>query len=170
MKTSFVPALLIAVTCTGCAYLGKVYQDPPAAEPAIAADPSKPNSPANTSEAIARNNVILQQIAKSRLGPAEIQSDLDGGVTIVRTRENVVSAPTGPVDDTAIVAQVRQALQADPEVGIAGIEVKAQQGEVALTGTAASAARIGRAIATALEVPGVRKVSSDVKVSGAARP
>src|SRR5687767_5665552 len=99
MKTNLALSLLLltGLTTTGCAHLKGVFQDPPAANPSVAADPTKPNSPANTSEAIARNNLIAQ-VAKWRLGAAEIQSDLDGGVTIVRTNEAGAAAPTGPVE------------------------------------------------------------------------
>lgn len=159
---------LAGLTLAGCAHFGKVYQDPPAAEPSVAADPSKPNSPANTSEAIARNDVIAQMV-KWRLSATEIQNDLDGGVTIVRTNESLVGTPTGAVEDHVIAATVKDKLQADPEIGPAPIEVKASKGEVTLKGTADNAAKIGRAIAVALDTPGVTKVSSDVKVNGPAR-
>jgi hypothetical protein len=163
MKTYLILSFLFAgLTLAGCAHLQKGYQDPPAAVPAVAADPTKPNSPANTSEAIARNDIITQ-VATRRLGAAEIQSDLDGGVTIVRMNENVTPAPTGPVNDGVLAAAVKDKFKADPELGSAAIEVKASHGEIALNGTADSAAKIGRAISLALDVPGVTKVSSDLK-------
>src|SRR6185503_4291652 len=62
MKPTLFPVLCVLVLgATSCAHLTKKgYQEPPAAQPAIAADPSKPNSPANTSEAIETNDIVAQ--------------------------------------------------------------------------------------------------------------
>jgi hyperosmotically inducible protein len=105
------------------------------------------------------------RITEWRLGPTELQAYLDRGVTIVRTKDTVVGAPTGSTDDEVIETMVKGKLQADSETAKASIEVDANNGEVMLKGSADSAAALGRAMALALDTQGVTKVSSDVKVS-----
>ena len=112
---------------------------------------------------------VSARITEWKLGASEIQSDLDRGVTIVRTNENVVGAPTGSTDDEVIKTMVKGKLQADSEVAKASIDVDAKNGEVMLKGSADSAASVGRAIALALDTQGVTKVSSDVKVSASTK-
>jgi len=99
------------------------------------------------------------------LSAAEIQTDLDSGVTIVRTKDAVVGAPTGSTDDDVIKTMVKGKLQADSETAKASFDVDAKNGELMLKGTADSAATVGRAIALALDTQGVTKVSSDVKLN-----
>jgi len=103
------------------------------------------------------------------LGDAEIQADLDRGVTIVRTKDSVVGAPTGNTDDEVIRTMVKGKLQADSETAKAMIDVDAKKGEVTLKGSADSASQVGRAIALALNTQGVTKVSSDVKINAKAK-
>ncbi len=104
-----------------------------------------------------------------RLGAAEIQADLDSGVTIVRTKDTVVGAPTGNTSDDVIETMIKGKLQADSQTAKAMIDAKASHGDVTLTGTADSASQIGRAIALALDTQGVSKVSSEVKVNAKAK-
>jgi osmotically-inducible protein OsmY len=103
------------------------------------------------------------------LGDAELQADLDRGVAIVRTKDNIVGAPTGNTDDAVIETMVKGKLQADAETSKAMIDVKAKNGEVSLDGSADSAHAVGRSIALALDTQGVTKVSSNVKVDAKAK-
>jgi osmotically-inducible protein OsmY len=77
----------------------------------------------------------------------------------------VVGAPTGNTDDSVIITMIKGKLQADSQVSTAMIDVDAHNGDVTLKGSADSAAQVGRAIALALDTQGVKKVSSDIKVS-----
>lgn len=90
-------------------------------------------------------------------------------MTIVRTKDSVVGAPTGATDDAVLITMVKGKLQADSQVSTAMIDVEAKNGEVTLKGTADSANQVGRAIALALDTQGVAKVSSDIKVSAQAK-
>jgi osmotically-inducible protein OsmY len=108
---------------------------------------------------------VTTRITEWRLGPAEIQSDLDRGVTIVRTKDTAAGAPTGAMDDQVLETMVKGKIQADSETAKATIEVDASNGEVMLKGTADDAKAVGRAMALALDTRGVTKVSSDIKVS-----
>lgn len=103
------------------------------------------------------------------MGDAEIQADLDSGVAIVRTKDNIVGAPTGLSDDAVIETMVKGKLQADADTSKAMIDVKAHNGEVNLDGSADSAHIVGRAMALALDTQGVSKVSSNVKVRAKAK-
>lgn len=87
-------------------------------------------------------------------------------MTIVRTKDTVVGAPTGATDDEVIENMVKGKLQADEKTAKANIDVDAKSGEVQLKGSVDSADVVGRAIALALDTQGVTKVSSDLKVSG----
>jgi len=108
---------------------------------------------------------VSSRITEWHLGATDIQSDLDRGVTIVRTKENVVGAPTGSTDDEVVKTMVKGKLQADSDTAKASIDVDAKNGEVMLKGNADSAKTVGRAIALALDTQGVTKVSADVKTS-----
>ena len=108
---------------------------------------------------------ITTRITEWRLGDTEIQADLDRGVTIVRTKDTVVGAPTGNTDDEVIQTMIKGKLQADSQTAKAMIDVDAKHGEVTLKGTADSASQVGRAIALALDTQGVTKVSSEIKVN-----
>jgi hyperosmotically inducible periplasmic protein len=114
---------------------------------------------------------ITTRITEWRLAPAEIQADLDRNVTIVRTKDSIVGAPTGNTDDTVLETLVKGKLQADSQVAAAAskIEVGAKSGEVTLKGSAPSVELVGRAIALALNTEGVIKVSSDLKIEKAAQ-
>jgi len=85
----------------------------------------------------------------------------------VRTKDTVVGAPTGSTDDEVIKTMVKGKLQADSETAKGSFDVDAKNGEVMLKGTADSAAKIGRAIALALDTQGVTKVSSEMKIAAA---
>lgn len=91
-------------------------------------------------------------------------------MTIVRTKDTVVGAPTGSTDDDVVKTMVKGKLQADSETAKASFDVEAKNGEVTLKGSADSASLVGRAMALALDTQGVTKVSSDVKVSSEKQP
>jgi len=108
---------------------------------------------------------VSARITEWRLSSSDLQGDLDRGVTIVRTKDSVVGAPTGSTDDEVIKTMVKGKIQADSGMGRASIDVDAKNGEVMLKGAADSASTLGRAMALALDTQGVSKVSSDVKIS-----
>lgn len=92
-------------------------------------------------------------------------------MTIVRTKDSVVGAPTGKTEDSVLVTMVKGKLQADSQVSAVAskIDVDAHEGEVTLKGSVPSADTIGRAIALALDTAGVTKVSSELKADKAAK-
>jgi hypothetical protein len=129
----------------------------------VAADSSKSTS----ATVAATTGDITTHITEWRLAPSDIQADLDRGVTIVRTNDTIVGAPTGNTDDSVLVTMIKGKLQADSELSAIAseIDVQAHNGEVTLKGNAKSADQVGRAIALSLSTAGVTKVSSELKVS-----
>lgn len=115
---------------------------------------------------MAASGDVTTRITEWRLAPVEIQADIDRGVTIVRTKDVAVGAPTGNTDDSVLITMVKGKLQADSQVAAfaSKIEVAAANGEVTLKGDAPSADLLGRAIALALNTEGVTKVSSELKL------
>jgi hypothetical protein len=126
---------------------------------------TSPSTPAATS-----SPDISTRITEWRLGASELKSDLDRGVTIVRTKDTAVGAPAGSTDDELLETMVKGKFQADRETARGMIEVDAKNGEITLTGSADSAASLGCAMALALDTEGVTKVSSAVKVNSESRP
>jgi hypothetical protein len=112
---------------------------------------------------------ISTRITEWRLTPAQIQADIDSGTAIVRTKDNVVGAPTGNSDDAVVKTMVKGRIQADAQLSAAAsdIDVGAHNGEVTLNGKVQSADQVGRAIALALNTEGVTKVTSELKLSTA---
>ncbi len=112
---------------------------------------------------------LTTRLTEWRLSDAEIQADLDSGIAIVRTKDSIVGAPTGSTDDDLLKTMIKGKFMADHETAKAMIEVAVDTGEATLKGSADSASQIGRAIALALDTPGVTKVSSELKVNAKAR-
>jgi len=131
--------------------------------------PDTSRSSTDIASSSAMSSDVSPRITEWRLSAAEIQTDLDSGVTIVRTKDNVVGAPTGSTDDDVLKTMVKGKLQADSQTAKASFDVDAKKGEVMLKGTADSADTIGRAIALALDTQGVTKVSSDIKVTSTSK-
>lgn len=107
---------------------------------------------------------LTTRLSEWRLSDADIQADLDRGNAIVRTKDSIVGAPTGSTDDDLLKTMIKGKFMADHDTAKGKVEVAVKDGEATLTGTAASASQIGRAIALALDTPGVTKVSSELKV------
>ncbi|MES2692440.1 MAG: BON domain-containing protein [Verrucomicrobiota bacterium] len=136
---------------------------PPTSSTETFSTPVPASTTSSTSTTLASD--ISSRISEWRLNSTDIQSDLDRGATIVRTKDSIVGAPTGASDDDVVETMVKGKLQADSDVSSAKIDVDASNGEVMLKGTASKSDAIGRAIALALDTQGVTKVSSDIKVS-----
>lgn len=75
------------------------------------------------------------------------------------------SSSSAPVDDAAIVEQVRAALKADRDLRMASISVRSSNGSVTLSGSAPSAAAKDRATWVARGIDGVRTVNNRLRVA-----
>lgn len=72
--------------------------------------------------------------------------------------------PISQTDDAALMAKVRFALLGDGLMAISDIRVRSERGLVTLSGIVDKKDSADRAIRLASEVPGVRSVSSQLKV------
>ena len=75
------------------------------------------------------------------------------------------SAARPVVDDREIALRVQSALFKDKRVSGLGLGVKAADGTVELSGRADSRSQADRAVAIARAVPGVRAVTSEIRVN-----
>ena len=81
-----------------------------------------------------------------------------------RTHESWIEAPSGVAyDDSTIHARIAYAVDSDSELQGANIEIKADQGKVLLTGTAANHNQITRLNMLSWMVDGVKDV--DIQIS-----
>lgn len=122
------------------------------------------NSAGNALSNAASNVATTARMTEWRLTTNDIQADLTANREIVRTKENAAT-PTGNIDKSALESMVESRLSADTEIANLKLDVDADRnGAIKLTGKAATAEQVGRAIALALDTEGVTKVSSKVKI------
>lgn len=88
----------------------------------------------------------------------EVQVAIDGAVVGTRPRKEVAGAPSPT--DAQLREAVRERLAAHPELSRQALEIDAAGGLVTLRGRVASREQAARAIAAALEPPGVEQVVS----------
>ncbi|MBS0497875.1 MAG: BON domain-containing protein [Gammaproteobacteria bacterium] len=82
-----------------------------------------------------------------------------------KTHQSWVTPPSGPVyDDSTIFARITQAVQSDPVLQGANIEIKVQDGNVALKGAVINEDQMTRINMHAWIVDGVKKVDNQVTV------
>ena len=80
-----------------------------------------------------------------------------------RTHKSWVPPPSAPVyDDSTIFARVTQAIQSDPVLQGASIEIKVNEGHVTLTGVARNEDQITRTNMHTWIVDGVKKVDNQI--------
>ncbi len=128
------------------------------------------NSAASAIGSAANNMSTTARMAEWKLNPSDIQADLDNNKEIVRTKNPEAGAPTGTTDKSVVESMVKSRLQADSDIAALKLRVSADKhGEVTLKGKAHSADEVGRAIALALDTEGVTKVTSKLKIDGAAK-
>lgn len=75
-------------------------------------------------------------------------------------------APHAPADDLTISTKVKIELIADPRLGAMRLQASTLNGVVTLSGTVPTEADVDRARAAAKRVPGVRDVTSQLKIGG----
>ena len=69
------------------------------------------------------------------------------------------------VDDREVTLRVQAAFAKDRNVGALGLSVRATNGAVELTGRVASQSQADRAVALARAVPGVKSVTSEIRLN-----
>ena len=82
-----------------------------------------------------------------------------------KTHESWITPPSGPVyDDSTIFARITQAIQSDPVLQGANIDIKVQDGNVALKGAVGNEDQVTRINMHAWIVDGVKKVDNQVTI------
>jgi hyperosmotically inducible protein len=82
-----------------------------------------------------------------------------------KTHESWITPPSGPVyDDSTIFARITQAIQSDPVLQGAKIDIKVQDGNVALKGAVSNEDQMTRINMHAWIVDGVKKVDNQVTI------
>ncbi|MGD0814358.1 MAG: BON domain-containing protein [Verrucomicrobiota bacterium] len=89
------------------------------------------------------------------------------GKVIRRKAQDFGAAVADATADTRIEAGIKANYAVDPNLSVWRISVSSTQGHVTLSGTVSTADDIGRAMALALEVDGVRDVISTIQVKPA---
>ncbi|HKI64939.1 MAG TPA: BON domain-containing protein [Burkholderiales bacterium] len=92
------------------------------------------------------------------------------GEVVRRKAREVGEAAVDAATDTRITTEVKRKLVADSELSSLSISVNTTNGRVTLSGTAASADLVGRAMLLAMETDGVREVVSTIQVKAAKAP
>ncbi|MGH7941283.1 MAG: BON domain-containing protein [Limisphaerales bacterium] len=99
------------------------------------------------------------------LNTGEIKDELSRTGQIVRRKAlDIGQAAVNAASDARAVAEIKAKYAMDRSLSVWKISVSCNEGHVKLSGTVSSPEDIGKAIALALDAPGVRDVTSTIKV------
>jgi osmotically-inducible protein OsmY len=95
----------------------------------------------------------------------EIKADLaKTGKVVRRKAEDLGADVADAAADTRVVAAIKAKYTVDPDLSVWQISVSSTDGHVTLSGTVSTPEAIGKAVALALDVSGVRDVISTLQV------
>jgi len=120
------------------------------------------HSPAAAADLTTARTAVDDHLQQWRLTPDDIRSDLSQTGEVVRTQSARVG---GKISDARITAVIKSKYVLDRDLSALDIHVDTHDGYVTLTGTAASAALIGRAVALALDTDGVTNVTAKLAIA-----
>jgi osmotically-inducible protein OsmY len=99
------------------------------------------------------------------LNSGQIKDDLSQSGQVVRRKaQDIGQAAVSAASDARAVADIKAKYAMDSSLSVWKISVSCNQGHVKLSGTVSSPDDIAKAIALALEAPGVRDVTSTIQV------
>jgi osmotically-inducible protein OsmY len=99
------------------------------------------------------------------LNTGQIKDELSQSGQVVRRKaQDIGEAAVNAASDARAVADIKAKYAMDSSLSVWKISVSCNQGHVKLSGTVSSPDDIARAIALALEAPGVRDVTSTIQV------
>ena len=99
------------------------------------------------------------------LDTGEIENELSRTGEVVRHKaHDIGQAAVSVASDARAVADIKAKYAMDRSLSVWKISVSCNQGHVKLSGTVSSPEDVGKAIALALDAPGVRDVTSTIKV------
>ncbi|WP_051185072.1 BON domain-containing protein [Desulfatiglans anilini] len=108
---------------------------------------------------------LAAKLEAFELRSEDIQQELaEQGRVVRRKARDIGEVATDAAVDSRATAIIKARLAADPDLSALSISVSTTKGQVTLSGTVASAELIGKAMALALEVEGVREVVSTLQI------
>ncbi|HEX3626248.1 MAG TPA: BON domain-containing protein [Verrucomicrobiae bacterium] len=118
-----------------------------------------------TQAAESMSDAFRAKLATLDLDAGQIKDELSHGGEVVRHEaHDIGQAAVNAASDTRAVADIKAKYAMDHSLSAWKISVSCSQGHVKLSGTVSSPDDIGRAVALALEAPGVRDVTSTIQV------
>jgi hypothetical protein len=120
------------------------------------------HAPAIAESGSTARDSLNSHLQQWRLTPDDIRHDLSQTGEVVRTQ----AARAGDkISDARITAVIKSKYVLDRDLSALDIHVETHGGYVALSGTAASAELIGRALALALDTDGVTNVTAKLTIA-----
>jgi hyperosmotically inducible protein len=119
-------------------------------------------------EATARSagDRIQEQLQALHLDSSDITNELARTGRVIREKAQTAGqAIADATADARITTEIKAKLLRDPDVSAWHISVSTTDGVVTLSGSAASAHAIGKAMLLAMEIDGVRQVISTIQVA-----
>jgi gas vesicle protein len=111
------------------------------------------------------SDALKNRIDEMDLDADDIRKELaEKGEVVRRKAEDFSSTVAGSASDAKLTATIKSRLALDSDLSAWGISVDTQEGGVTLTGDAETAEEIGKAIALAMDIKGVREVTSKLSV------
>jgi hyperosmotically inducible periplasmic protein len=163
---AFFNGLVLGLICGAAAYwyFQKKAQEHPEAQQRYeqAASQTASNATA-TVESV--SDALRAKLDTLDLNTDQIKDELaKTGQVVRRKAQDIGDAAADAASDARAVTEIKAKYALDPSLSVWKISVSCSQGHVKLSGTVASPDDIAQAIALALEVGGVRDVTSTIKV------
>lgn len=115
--------------------------------------------------AITATDALKAKLDTLDLHSDEIRDELDHTGEVIRHKAHDIGAEAvSAASDARAVAEIKAKYAMDTTFSVWKISVSCSQGHVTLSGTVSSPEDIGKAVALALEVDGVRDVTSTIQV------
>jgi osmotically-inducible protein OsmY len=118
-----------------------------------------------THAAASMTEALRAKLETLDLNTTQIDDELSGTGQIVRRKaRDIGQAAVSAASDARAVADIKAKYALDSSLSVWKISVNCNQGHVKLSGTVSSPEDVGKAIALAIEAPGVRDVTSTIQV------
>ncbi|MGH8022337.1 MAG: BON domain-containing protein [Limisphaerales bacterium] len=159
---AFFNGLIVGIICGGLAYwyIHKKGEEHPQAQQRYE-QAAQQSANSATQAAQSMSEAVRAKLETLDLNAGEIESELaHTGEVVRRKAHDIGQAAVNAASDARAVAEIKAKYAMDPSLSVWKISVSCDQGHVKLGGTVSAPEDIGKAIALALEAPGVRDVTS----------
>jgi len=163
---SFFNGLVLGIIlgAAGLWFMQKKAQEHPEAEQRAEASAAQAQSSAGEA-AHHLSEALKAKLETLDLRSGQIKDELARTGKIVRRKAQDIGAEVADAAaDARIVAAIKTKYATDPDLSVWKISVSSEQGRVTLSGTVSAEDNIGKAVALALEVDGVRDVTFTLAV------